>query len=92
MLVLNRQLSYPALGEGSSRSLALALALWHFVVRQAVPIVRAAPELGVPSRCPPAHMTAHCPGHTPAPSAWSSGDASTLSVEQNTAEAANICK
>lgn len=68
-LVLNRQTSFPGLGAGTSRtSPTLALTPWHFVVKQAVPILRATSELGGPSCCPPARTAAHCTVPAPAPS------------------------
>ena len=92
MPVLNRQTSYPVLGEGTGKSLMLALTLWHFVVRQAVPIVRATAErcaLSLPTstHCCSLSCARPCSLRTE-----SSGDVSTLCVEQNTAEAANIRK
>lgn len=86
MLVLNRQTSYPVPGEGTGTS------LWHFVVRQAVAIVRAISErcaLSLPTR---AHCCSLSCARPCSPRSEGSGDVSTLCVEQSTAEAANICK
>ena len=59
----------------------------------AVWVVQTPSEPVVPSHCPPPHTAAYHAVPTPG-SLWteSSGDASTLSVEQNAAEAANACK
>ena len=74
-LVLNCQTSYPGLGAGTSRmSPMLALTLWHFVVRQAVSIVLATSELGVPSCCPPARIAAHRAVPAPAHSEQRAGE------------------